>query len=85
VVTSLFDFVFGAGANFLLLIVSLFPTMAIPDDFIKLPQAVVDTLAVLNYFVPVSDLVFILGIWTLAVLFLNVACTVTSFASSVRK
>lgn len=65
------DLVFGGLLSLALFFLGLFPSIN-PDDFVfAAPEPVRDALGALNWFVPISDLMAIFGIWLLLVLVAN--------------
>lgn len=73
------DIVISGILGIALFIFGLFPTIN-PDDFIfKAPEGVREALGALNWFVPVSDLMAIFGIWLALVLVANAVAMFARF------
>lgn len=73
------DIVISGILGIALFIFGLFPTIN-PDDFIfQAPEGVREALGALNWFVPVSDLMAIFGIWLALVLVANAVAMFARF------
>lgn len=73
------DIVISGILGIALFIFGLFPTIN-PDDFIfQAPEGVREALGALNWFVPVSDLMAIFGIWLALVLVANAVAMFAKF------
>lgn len=73
------DIVISGILGIALFIFGLFPSIN-PDDFIfAAPEGVRDALGALNWFVPVSDLMAIFGIWLALVLVANAVAMFAKF------
>lgn len=73
------DIVISGILGIALFIFGLFPTIN-PDDFIfQAPEGVREALGALNWFVPVSDLMVIFGIWLALVLVANAVAMFARF------
>lgn len=83
-VSSLLDFVLGAGLQLVLLLLGLLPAIDIASLPIQPPQLVSDALGALNFFVPIGDMLTILTVWIGLVLVLNVVLAISGFISSFK-
>lgn len=83
-VSSLLDFVLGAGLQLVLLLLGLLPAIDIASLPIQPPQLVSDALAALNFFVPIGDMLTILTVWIGLVLVLNVVLAISNLISSFK-
>lgn len=81
-VSSLLDFVLGAGLQLVLLLLGLLPSIDIASLPIQPPQFVSDALGALNFFVPIGDMLTILTVWIGLVLVLNVVLAISNLISS---
>lgn len=73
------DIVISGILGIALFIFGFFPTIN-PDDFIfQAPEGVREALGALNWFVPVSDLMAIFGIWLALVLVANAVAMFAKF------
>lgn len=73
------DIVISGILGIALFIFGLFPSIN-PDDFIfQAPEGVREALGALNWFVPVSDLMAIFGIWLALVLVANAVAMFAKF------
>lgn len=73
------DIVISGILGIALFIFGLFPTIN-PDDFIfQAPDGVREALGALNWFVPVSDLMAIFGVWLALVLVANAVAMFAKF------
>ena len=62
-VTFIADLILGGLLSLALFVLGLFPSIN-PDDFIfSAPEGVRDALGALNWFVPISDLMALFGVW----------------------
>lgn len=69
--TFIADLVFGGLLSLALFFLGLLPSVN-PDDFVfAAPEPVRDALGALNWFVPISDLMAIFGVWLLLELVAN--------------
>ncbi|RFT84565.1 hypothetical protein DX903_05065 [Adlercreutzia equolifaciens] len=73
----IFDLIVGGLLSLATFILGLFPSVNAQDFAFDVPDGVREALAALNWFVPISDLMFIFGSWFLLVLVCN---AVTVFA-----
>ena len=83
-VSSLLDFVLGAGLQLVLLLLGLLPAIDISSLPIHPPQLVSDALGALNFFVPIGDMLTILTVWIGLVLVLNVVLAISGLISSFK-
>lgn len=83
-VSSLLDFVLGAGLQLVLLLLGLLPAINIASLPIQPPQLVSDALGALNFFVPIGDMLTILTVWIGLVLVLNVVLAISNLISSFK-
>lgn len=83
-VSSLLDFVLGAGLQLVLLLLGLLPAIDIASLPIYPPQLVSDALGALNFFVPIGDMLTILTVWIGLVLVLNVVLAISGLISSFK-
>lgn len=83
-VSSLLDFVLGAGLQLVLLLLGLLPAIDIASLSIQPPQLVSDALGALNFFVPIGDMLTILTVWIGLVLVLNVVLAISNLISSFK-
>lgn len=83
-VSSLLDFVLGAGLQLVLLLLGLLPAIDIASLPIQPPQLVSDALGALNFFVPIGDMITILTVWVGLVLVLNVVLAISNLISSFK-
>jgi hypothetical protein len=83
-VSSLLDFVLGAGLQLVLLLLGLLPAIDIASLPIQPPQLVSDALGALNFFVPIGDMLTILTVWIGLVLVLNVVLAISNLISSFK-
>lgn len=73
------DIVISGILAIALFIFRLFPTVN-PDDFIfSAPEGVREALGALNWFVPISDLMAIFGVWLALVLVANAVALFAKF------
>ena len=73
------DIVISGILGIALFIFGLFPAIN-PDDFIfSAPEGVRDALGALNWFVPISDLMAIFGVWLALVLVANAVAMFAKF------
>lgn len=78
-VTFVADLILGGLLSLALFVLGLFPSIN-PDDFIfQAPEGVRDALGVLNWFVPISDLMAIFGLWLALVLVANAVVLFAKF------
>lgn len=83
-VSSLLDFVLGAGLQLVLLLLGLLPAIDIASLPIQPPHLVFDALGALNFFVPIGDMLTILTVWIGLVLVLNVVLAISNLISSFK-
>ena len=83
-VSSLLDFVLGAGLQLVLLLLGLLPAIDIASLPIQPSQLVSDALGALNFFVPIGDMLTILTVWIGLVLVLNVVLAISNLISSFK-
>ena len=83
-VSSLLDFVLGAGLQLVLLLLGLLPAIDIASLPIQPPQLVSDALRALSFFVPIGDMLTILTVWIGLVLVLNVVLAISNLISSFK-
>lgn len=73
------DIVISGILGIALFLLGLFPTIN-PDDFLfQAPDGVREALGALNWFVPVSDLMVIFGVWLALVLVANAVALFAKF------
>lgn len=78
-VTFVADLILGGLLSLALFVLGLFPSIN-PDDFTFVaPEGVREALGALNWFVPVSDLMAIFGIWLALVLIANAVALFAKF------
>lgn len=78
-VTFISDLILGGLLSLALFVLGLFPSIN-PDDFIfAAPEGVRDALGALNWFVPISDLMAIFGLWLALVLVANAVALFAKF------
>lgn len=70
-ISFLFDLVIGGLLSVALFLFGLFPSVN-PEDFaLSPPDGVREALSALNWFVPISDMMAVFGIWLTLVLVAN--------------
>ena len=78
-VTFVADLILGGLLSLALFVLGLFPSIN-PDDFVfSAPEGVREALGALNWFVPVSDLMDIFGVWLALVLVANAVALFAKF------
>lgn len=84
-IAGILDFIAGGALRLLLLVIGLLPTVSLDDLPLKLPEAVRGALGVLNWFVPIGDLVSITAWWAGVLLVVNAALLVSRLLDMARK
>lgn len=84
-IAQLIDFFTGGALQLVLLLVGLLPTVSLDDLPLQMPQSVQDALGALNWFVPVSDMISIVGWWVLLLLAVNAVLVIVRILEMVRK
>lgn len=69
--TFIFDLIVGGLLSLFTFLLGLFPSVNADDFFFEPPEGVREALSALNWFVPVSDLMAVFGIWLGLVLVAN--------------
>lgn len=69
--TFIFDLIVGGLLSLFTFLLCLFPSVNADDFLFEPPEGVREALSALNWFVPVSDLMAVFGIWLGLVLVAN--------------
>lgn len=69
--TFIFDLIVGGLFSLFTFLLGLFPSVNVDDFIFEPPEGVREALSALNWFVPVSDLMAVFGIWLGLVLVAN--------------
>ena len=70
--TFIFDLIVGGFLSLFTFLLGLFPSVNADDFLFEPPEGVREALSALNWFVPVSDLMAVFGVWLALVLVANV-------------
>lgn len=84
-IASVLDFITGGALRLVLLLIGLLPTVSLDDLPLQMPQAVRDAMGALNWFVPVGDMIAMLGWWIGLLLAVNAVLLVSRILDIVRK
>lgn len=69
--TFIFDLIVGGLLSLVTFLMGLFPSINADDFIFEAPEGVKEALGALNWFVPVSDIMAVFGIWITLVLVAN--------------
>ena len=61
--TFIFDLIVGGLLSLFTFLLGLFPSVNADDFMFEAPEGVREALSALNWFVPVSDLMAVFGVW----------------------
>lgn len=75
-ISAILGTLLGSAVQLVLLVLGLLPTIDVSALPVAVPESVRGVLSTLNWFIPFGDLVFIVTVWTAALLAVNVALAV---------
>ena len=75
-ISAILGTLLGSAVQLVLLVLGLLPTIDVSALPVAVPESVRGVLSTLYWFIPFGDLVFIVTVWTAALLAVNVALAV---------